>query len=89
MPRGKKYNVVLYMSAQDTATRFQLGKHLRNAFVGHSELFGKFSMGIRLKNGTKLEASHSQMLTDERIPIERYHDFIMDNTVGSDFLIKI
>uniref|UniRef100_A0A8R1EIF2 Mannosyl-oligosaccharide glucosidase n=1 Tax=Caenorhabditis japonica TaxID=281687 RepID=A0A8R1EIF2_CAEJA len=85
MAPGRRYNVILYLSAQDLGTRLQLGKHLRHVFLGKSELLGKFTFGVRLKDDTQLQSSHSVMLTDERIPIERYHDFVVDNTVGLFF----
>ncbi|CAI2350082.1 unnamed protein product [Caenorhabditis sp. 36 PRJEB53466] len=80
MPPGRRYNVILYLSAQDVSTRFVLGNHLQDVFHGHSDLLGKFVLSVRLKGGTKLQASHSVLLTDEKIPIDRYHDFISDNT---------
>ncbi|CAL36500.1 Mannosyl-oligosaccharide glucosidase [Caenorhabditis elegans] len=80
MAPGRRYNVILYLSAQEIGTRFRLGKHLSDVFHGYNELLGKFTMSLRLKDNTKLQTSHSVMLTDEKIPIDRYHDFVVDNT---------
>ncbi|UMM28471.1 hypothetical protein L5515_011298 [Caenorhabditis briggsae] len=80
MAKGRRYNVILYFSAQELATRFRLGKHLKDIFYGTNELLGAFTFSVHLKNGTKLNSSHSTMLTDERIPIEKYQDYIMENT---------
>uniref|UniRef100_A0A1I7UCP7 Mannosyl-oligosaccharide glucosidase n=1 Tax=Caenorhabditis tropicalis TaxID=1561998 RepID=A0A1I7UCP7_9PELO len=80
MAPGRRYNVVLYFSAQELGTRFRLGKHLRDIFHGHSELLGTFTFSINLKNGTQLNASHSTLLSDERIPSEKYHDFVLEST---------
>ncbi|EGT46576.1 hypothetical protein CAEBREN_00304 [Caenorhabditis brenneri] len=80
MAKGRRYNVILYFSAQELGTRFRLGKHLSDIFYGQNELLGSFKFSVNLKNGTKLHASHSSMLTDERITIDQYHEYVMDNS---------
>ncbi|KAF1757578.1 hypothetical protein GCK72_014034 [Caenorhabditis remanei] len=80
MAQGRRYNVILYLSAQELSTRFRLGRHLKDIFYGYNDLLGAFTLSVNLKDGTKLHSSHSAMLTDERIQIDKYQDFIVDNT---------
>ncbi|CAB3406199.1 unnamed protein product [Caenorhabditis bovis] len=79
MKPGKRFNVIFYMASTDNTNSFRLGKHLNDIFYGQSDSLGRMKFSIHMKRSTKMEQSHSALVVNEKVPIDRYHDFMTDN----------